>query len=72
LFINLTPFIPLSTLEEGEEILERGLRPLLPYSLFKGVLEVKLIRAGGWEERELLKMGVGSGGWVTETTRGEV
>jgi len=28
-FINLTPFVPLSTLGEGEEIEKRGLRPLL-------------------------------------------
>jgi len=30
LFINLTPFIPLSLKGEGEEILERGFAPLLP------------------------------------------
>jgi hypothetical protein len=29
LFINLTPFIPLSLKGEGEEILEEGLAPLL-------------------------------------------
>jgi hypothetical protein len=28
LFINLTPFIPLSFEGEGEEILERGFAPL--------------------------------------------
>jgi hypothetical protein len=28
LFINLTPLIPLSFKGEGEEVLERGLRPL--------------------------------------------
>jgi len=28
LFINLTPLIPLSTLGEGEEVLERGQSPL--------------------------------------------
>jgi len=30
LFIDLTPFIPLSLKGEGEEILERGYAPLLP------------------------------------------
>jgi hypothetical protein len=38
-FINLTPLIPLSILGEGEEILERGLRPsfhLTPSPLAKG------------------------------------
>jgi hypothetical protein len=29
MFINLTPFIPLSFKGEGEEILEEGLAPLL-------------------------------------------
>jgi len=34
LFINLTPFIPLSLKGEGEEILERGEAPLSPPSPF--------------------------------------
>ncbi len=34
LFINLTPFIPLSLKGEGEEILERGETPLSPPSPF--------------------------------------
>ncbi len=40
LFIDLTPFIPLSFEGEGEEILERDCAPLLltlPPSLSKGV-----------------------------------
>jgi len=39
LFIDLTPFIPLSLKGEGEEILERGEAPSLTYtppSLIKG------------------------------------
>jgi len=34
IFINLTPFIPLSLKGEGEEILERGFTPLFPYTPF--------------------------------------
>jgi len=34
LFINLTPFIPLSLKGEGEEILERGKTPLSPPTPF--------------------------------------
>jgi hypothetical protein len=41
LFINLTPFIPLSLKGEGEEILERGEAPL--YS----TLPLPLLREGG-------------------------
>jgi len=40
LFINLTPFIPLSLKGEGEEIVERGEAPLLP------TLPLPLIREG--------------------------
>jgi len=40
LFINLTPFIPLSFKGEGEEILERGFAPLLP------ALPLPLLREG--------------------------
>jgi hypothetical protein len=39
MFINLTPLIPLSFKEEGEEILERGFAPLLPISLYKSSLD---------------------------------
>jgi len=42
LFINFTPFIPLSFLKgEGEEILERGFAPLL------SALPLPLLREGG-------------------------
>jgi len=41
LFIDLTPFIPLSLKREGEETLERGFAPLLP------TLPLPLIREGG-------------------------
>jgi len=41
LFINLTPFIPLSFKGEGEEILERGEAPLFP------MLPLPLLREGG-------------------------
>jgi hypothetical protein len=47
LFINLTPFIPLSTPGEGEEFLERGFAPLLP------ILPLPLLREGGWGDRLL-------------------
>jgi len=41
LFIDLTPFIPLSLKGEGEEILERGEAPLLL------TLPLPLLREGG-------------------------
>jgi len=41
MFINLTPFIPLSFKGEGEEILERGETPLLH------TLPLPLVREGG-------------------------
>jgi len=41
LFIDLTPFIPLSLKGEGEGTLERGEAPLLP------ALPLPLIREGG-------------------------
>jgi len=47
LFINLTPFIPLSLKGEGEEILERGFAPLLP------TLPLPLTREGGQRDRLL-------------------
>jgi len=47
LFINLTPFIPLSLKGEGEEILERGFAPLL------STLPLPLIREGGQGDRLL-------------------
>jgi len=47
LFINLTPFIPLSFKGEGEEILERGFAPLLP------TLPLPLLREGGQGDRLL-------------------
>ncbi len=47
LFINLTPFIPLSLKGEGEEILERGKAPLLPAP------SLLLIRKGNQEDRLL-------------------
>jgi len=47
LFINLTPLIPLSFEEEGEEILERGKAPLLP------TLPLPLVREGGQGDRLL-------------------
>jgi len=47
LFINLTPFIPLSLKGEGEEILERGFAPLLL------TLPLPLLREGGQGDRLL-------------------
>jgi hypothetical protein len=47
LFINLTPFIPLSLKGEGEEILERGFAPLLL------TLLLPLVREGGQGDRLL-------------------
>jgi len=47
LFIDLTPFIPLSLKGEGEETLERGESPLLP------ALPLPLIREGGQGDRFL-------------------
>jgi len=47
LFINLTPFIPLSFKGEGEEILEKGFAPLLP------AFPLPLIREGGQGDRLL-------------------
>jgi len=40
-FINLTPFIPLSLKGEGEEILREGFRPSLTYT------PLPLVREGG-------------------------
>jgi hypothetical protein len=37
LLINLTPLIPLSILGEGEEILERGEKPLSDSPAFGGI-----------------------------------
>jgi len=47
LFVNLTPFIPLSFGGEGEEIVERGFAPLLPTPPHP------LIREGGQGDRLL-------------------
>jgi len=47
MFINLTPFVPLSFKGEGEETLERGFAPLLL------TLPLPLIREGGQEDRLL-------------------
>jgi len=47
LFIDLTPFIPLSLKGEGEEILERGFAPLFP------TLPLPLLREGGQGDRFL-------------------
>ena len=47
LFIDLTPFIPLSLKGEEGEILERGFAPLLP------TLPLPLIREGGQGDRLL-------------------
>jgi len=41
LFVDLTPFVPLSFEGEGEEIVERGEAPLLP------TLPLPLLREGG-------------------------
>ena len=41
MFINLTPFVPLSFKGEGEETLERGFAPLLL------TLPLPLLREGG-------------------------
>jgi len=45
LFIDLTPFVPLSLKGEGEETLERGEAPLLP------TLSLPLLREGGQGDR---------------------
>jgi len=45
LFINLTPFIPLSLKGEGEETFERGFAPLKP------TLPLPLLREGGQGDR---------------------
>jgi len=47
MFINLTPFVPLSFEGEGEETLERGFAPLLL------TLPLPLIREGGQGDRLL-------------------
>jgi len=48
LFINLTPFVPLSILGEGEGIFREGLRPSLTCTLlsFTKGMEKYLIKKG--------------------------
>jgi hypothetical protein len=53
LFINLTPFIPLSFKGEGEEILERGEAPLFP------MLPLPLLREGGQGDGLLNDLNIG-------------
>jgi len=56
LFVNLTPYIPLSLRRRGGKVfLEEGLTPLLDTPKSKRVLEAKPLRAGGWERRNKFK-----------------
>jgi hypothetical protein len=43
IFVNLTPFIPLSTLGEGKIIRKEGRKPLLNSPLINFVLRLKYI-----------------------------
>jgi len=64
-----TPFIPLPYKGGGSFFIEEGLAPLLNTPLGyqhllitggeenKRVLEAELMRAGGWEDKQLLKVG---------------